>query len=189
MNKEVIRFLSQLTPLSEELENRLNLILKGQTLKKKEFLLRSGEVCSNIYYLEKGLVRVFYTDEEGEQWCSGLLSEGAVCIAVPSFFHRKRSEESIQAIEDTTVYYHSYEELEALYKEFPEYNIIARKLITEYYVLSEERNFWLRKHSAEKKYQFFKERFGDTAGRFPIKDIASYLGIKIETLSRLRGKF
>lgn len=148
MNKEVFEFLTQFAPLNVEIETRLNMILKTHTFKKKDFLLRAGEVCNNIYYIEKGLVRVFYTDEEGEQWCSGLLSEGGA-----------------------------------------QYNTIGRKLITEYYVRSEERNFWLRKHSAEKKYQFFKEKFGESAGRFPIKDIASYLGIKIETLSRLRGKF
>ncbi|HEY6901098.1 MAG TPA: Crp/Fnr family transcriptional regulator [Puia sp.] len=188
MSTEIFQFLNQFTPLSEGLKDRLQSILKAHTFKKKEFLLRIGEVCSNIYFIEKGLVRVFYTDDEGEEWCSGLLSEGGVCVAVPSFFQRQRSFENIQAIEETTVYYLTYEELEALYRDFPEYNIIGRKLITEYYVRSEERNFWLRKHSAERKYQFFKEKFGDTTARFPVKDIASYLGIQIETLSRLRGK-
>ncbi len=187
MSSEVFAFLNSITPLSEKIKIRLNSILKARTFKKKEFILKEGEFCNNIYFIQQGLVRIFY-NKDGLEWCSGILSEGGVCVSVHSFFDRKRSYEYIQAIEETVVYYLTYDELEVLYKDFLEYNIVGRKLITEYYVRSEERNYWLRKHTAKEKYELFTERFSDIIGRIPVKDIASYVGMEIETLSRLRRK-
>ena len=76
--------------------------------------------------------------------CSGLLSEGSLVISVNSFFNRTPSYEFIQAIEDTCVQFITYEELESLYRDFPEFNIIGRKLITAYYIASKDRNYLLR---------------------------------------------
>ncbi len=111
--------------------------------------------------------------------------KGVLLSSVHSFFNRERSYEFVQAIEDTIVHYISYEELETLYREFPEFNVIGRKMITQYYVLSEERNYLLRKQTAIEKFTFFQKRFDRIASRVPRKDIASYLGINLETLSRL----
>lgn len=102
-----------------------------------------------------------------------------------SFFDRVRSDEFIQALEDLTAYYISYDELEALYRDLPEFNIVARKLITAYYVRSEERNYLLLRQSAQEKIAYFQEHFGHLVSRVPRKDIASYLGVTLETLSRL----
>lgn len=187
MSMDVFAFLNSITPLAEEIKIRLNSILRTRTVKKKEYLLKEEEICNNIYFIEKGLVRVFYI-KDGLEWCSGLLAEGGVCVSVHSFFDRVKSYEYIQAIEETIVQYHTFEDLEEMYRDFIEYNIIGRKLITEYYVRSEERNFWLRKHTAIEKYQLFNKKFSDIIGRIPVKDIASYLGMEIETLSRLRRR-
>jgi len=184
MNLHPLSYLSQIMPLSNELRTRLAFLLRTAELKKKTYLLNEGEVSNYIYFIEKGLIRIFYL-EDGNQICSGLLCEGGMAISVKSFFDRSPSDEFIQTIEDTIVHYISYYELESLYREFPEFNVIGRVLITKHYMMSEERNFLLRKHSATRKYQLFQERLPHLAGRVPRKDIASYLGINLETLSRL----
>ena len=179
-----IGFLWQLHTLSEAVVERLRLMLKKEEYKKKSFLLEEGQVSSRVYFIEKGLVRVYYL-KDGVEICSGLLCEGGVVISVESFFCRNRSKEYIQALEDLCVYYITFEELEALYRELPEFNIVGRKLITAYYVKSEERNFMLRRQSAPEKIAYFQEHFGHLVARVPRKDIASYLGVTLETLSRL----
>jgi CRP-like cAMP-binding protein len=180
---DLLTFLNNFHHLSEELTDRLNILLKKDTYKKKSYLLRVGQTSHKIYFIEKGLVRVFY-QKDGIEICSGLLSEGGVLISVKSFFDRVPSTEFIQALEDITVAYISYDELEALYRDFPEFNVIGRKLITAYYVKSEERNYLLRRQTAAEKVKYFEEHFSHLLSRVPRKDIASYLGVTLETLSR-----
>jgi CRP-like cAMP-binding protein len=180
-------FIASIVPVSAALRERLDSILKSNVFGKKEFLLKEGQVCDKIYFVEKGLVRIYYLNE-GVEICSGLLLEGGFMISVESFFRRQKSYEFIQAVEETEVLYISFDELEAVYRDFPEFNIVGRKLITEYYIRSEERNYVLRRLSAREKYKYFQGLFGANTVRIPRKDIASYLGINLETLSRLSGK-
>ena len=114
-----------------------------------------------------------------------MLCEGGLVISVKSFFDRVVSDEFIQALEDTVVHYISHDELESLYKEFVEYNIVGRLIVTRYYVLSEQRNDMLRGIKAKEKFALFQKNLGHLHSRVPRKDIASYLGITLETLSRL----
>ena len=183
-NEDILEFLNGLYPLSDDIRQRLLLILKQEDFKKKTHLLKEGQISNHVYFIVKGLLRVYYLKEEVEV-CSGLLCEGGVVISVKSFFDRVRSDEYIQALEDLTVYYISHDELEALYRDFPEFNIVGRRLITAYYVKSEERNFLLRRQTAQEKIDYFKEHFDHLVPRVPRKDIASYLGVTLETLSRL----
>jgi len=183
----VYDLIGHIIPLSVELKIRLDSILKERTFKKKEFLLKEGQVSNHVYFIEKGLVRIYYIKDDLEI-CSGLLLEGGVMISVNSFFNREKSYEYMQAIEETIVHYISFDELESLYRDFIEFNIVGRKLITDYYVRSEERNYLLRRQSAEEKFQSFQRLFGADTVRIPRKDIASYLGINLETLSRLTKK-
>jgi CRP/FNR family transcriptional regulator, anaerobic regulatory protein len=184
MDITLFNFLSTIIPISDALSGRLNSIVRNAQFKKKTLLLREGQLSNHIYFIESGLIRLYYL-KEGREVCSGLICEGGMVVAVKSFFNREKSDEFIETIEDTRVEFITYDELERLYKDFPEFNIVGRKLITEYYVMSEERNFLLRKQTASGKYQFFQKRFGHLTSGVPRKDIASYLGINLETLSRL----
>ena len=118
MNALPLDFLNQLVPLSDVLKVRLNSILVSEAYKKKSFLLKEGQVCNRICFIEKGLIRIYYM-KDGAEVCSGLLCEGGMAIAVKSFFKRELSDEFMQAIEDTIVHYITYDELEALYRDFP----------------------------------------------------------------------
>jgi len=184
MVEQVFAFLSQYYPLNIEVKARITTLLKTKTFKKKEYLLRESQLSNHIYFIEKGLIRIFYTDD-GTEICSALLAEGGMPLCVESFFNRVPSYEFIQALEETIVWYLTYDELESIYKDFIEFNIVGRKLITEYYVLSERRTYVLRKLKAKEKYQWFQDELGHLLPRVPRRDIASYLGLTLETLSRL----
>ncbi len=122
-----IDFLNAFHPLSDQLKDRLNSILKKDTFKKKTILLKEGQVCNHIYFIEEGLVRVYYL-KDGVEICSGLLCEDGVLISVKSFFNRVPSDEYIQVLEDLTAYYISHQELEDIYRDFPEFNSDRQKI-------------------------------------------------------------
>lgn len=184
MNTNLFDFLNSILPLSEELKTQLSFYLKLQQFEKKTFLLKEGQTCNYIYFMQQGLVRSYYT-KDGNEICSWFMKEGDVIISVDSFYNRKSSYEFIEAIEDTSVYYIHYDELQLLYKKFIEFNIVGRVLTEKYYQLSEERLFSMRKQKAAERYNFLLSHHPEIFQRVPRKYIASYLGITEETLSRI----
>jgi CRP-like cAMP-binding protein len=96
--------------------------------------------------------------------------------------------ENIQAIEQCELIVAHYDALQYLYKHYIEVNIVGRKLLEKYYSDAEERAFISRIPNAGKRYRHFVETKSNLANRIPLKYIASFLGMTIETMSRIRGK-
>lgn len=185
--EELLQLINSICPISAELTEHLALTLKEKTYKKNEYLLKEGEVCRNICFIKKGLTRCFYNNGILEV-CSWFMKEGDMIISVDSFFQQKPGAESIQALEECEVAYLSYDELQFMYKNFPEMNFIGRVLTEKYYSLSEQRLYSLRMHRSDQRYQYLLKNFPELIQRVPVKYIASYLGVARETLSRNRSK-
>ncbi len=137
---ELFVYLNSIKQLSPNIDEHLSLVLKEKTFLKKEYLLKTNQVCKNIWFIKNGLVRCFYNKNSIEV-CSWFMKEGDMVISVESFFKQKAGFENIQALEDTTVYYIEYSQLQEMYHTFPEFNFIGRVLTEKYYTLSEERLF------------------------------------------------
>ena len=116
------------------------------------------------------------------------MKENDVFISVNSFFNRQPSQEYIETIEESTLCYIHYDELQKMYKDFIEFNVIGRVLTEKYYILCEERLQSIRKQKSEERYQFLLSYHSQILQRAPLKYVASYLGISLETLSRIRSK-
>ena len=179
--------LNSIHPLSEGLVRHLTQTLKTRTIARKQYLLRAGHVSRQICFIESGLLRCFY--EQGEtEVSSWFMKEGDVIVSVESFFKQKPSYESIQALEETIIHYISYDELQFIYKNFLEFNFVARVLAEHYYTLSEQRLYSLRMQRSQERYEHLIKNFPEIILRSPSKYIASYLGISEETLSRIKSK-
>jgi CRP-like cAMP-binding protein len=187
--KNLIQFLNSIHPLSIELQDHLFKILKHQDVSKKELLLHQTQTCKYIYFIEKGLFRCYHINNEGKEICSWFMKTGDVIISVESFFKQKPSLENIQALEKSSVYFISYEELSQTYQQFPEFNTTARILTEHYYCQSEQRLFWLRCTKAKERYRLLAENYPELIQLVNSKHIASFLGITLETLSRLKSKW
>jgi CRP-like cAMP-binding protein len=184
MYDTLMNAIKSIAPVSDLLESRISEYLQVKEFKKKSHLLREGQTANYIYFIEQGLVKSFYI-KDGKEVNSWFMKENDFIVAVNSFFTRTASYEFIEAIEDTTVYLLSYNHLQSLYKEFIEFNKIGRIVTEKYYVLSEQRQFALRKQKAEERLAIFLETQPELAQRISRTDIASYLGISLETLSRI----
>lgn len=183
----VLHYLNAIHPLSAGLMDYLQSNLKTRELLRRDYLLRTGQVCRIICFIERGLLRCFNVTGEQEV-CSWFMKEGDVIISVESFYHQKESYEAIQALEDCTLHYISYSELQHLYRTFPEFNYIGRVLTEKYYCLSEQRAYSLRMQRSDERYAYLLEHHPELLLRVPAKYLASYLGIAGETLSRIKSR-
>lgn len=184
--KDLIAYLNSIYPLSKPAKEFLFEHLKEIEIPKKEFILKQGRICFNIYFVQIGLLRCFYNkdDKEISSW---FMKEGDVIFSVESFLNQTPGYENIQALEDSLLYYVDYDELQYLYSHCPEFNFIGRVVTEKYYKLSEQRLYSLRMQKAKERYNFILEHFPQFILRVPSKYIASYLGITEETLSRIRA--
>lgn len=184
--KELIEFLHAIYPLSDAAVEYLYEHLKELEVKKKDFILKKGRICYNIYYVQKGLLRCYYL-KSGRQVNSWFMKERDVIFSVESFLNQTPSYENIQALEDSVLFYIDYNELQYLYNNCLEFNFIGRVVTEKYYKLSEQRLYSLRMQKAIERYNFILDYFPQIILRVPSKYIASYLGITEETLSRIRA--
>lgn len=182
----VLAYLDSIYPMSEGLREKLSLILRLKELVKKDLLLRAGHICQHIYFIQKGLLRCYYykNDVEISSW---FMKEGDVVVSVESFFKQTTSYESIQALEDAELYYISYKELQQIYRDYPEFNFIARVLTEKYYCLSERRLYSIRMMRASERYEYLMQYQPELILRVPAKYLASYLGITPEMLSKIKA--
>jgi len=109
-------------------------------------------------------------------------------VSVSSFFDQKTSQESIELLEETVLLSIHYEDLNQIYQKSPEFNYIGRCITQHYYGLSEQRSWSLRRQTAQDRYHHWVKENPNLLDRIPLKHVASYLGMKPETLSRLRSK-
>jgi CRP-like cAMP-binding protein len=183
--ENLILKLNAIAPLGLALENAIKERLKKTHLLKKDFLVKEGQISKKIYFLEKGTCRAFYFSEEKEitNW---FMSDNDIVISVFSFFTQSPSLENIELLEDTVLYSMSYQSLQQHYQQFPQFNLHGRIITEQYYMLSEQRNFALKKQSAKQRYDLLLKQYPQILQKASLGHIASYLGITQETLSRIR---
>ncbi len=176
-----------LYPINDAVVDYINKHTFSMNIEKGQFLVKTGEICRHLYLIRKGVIRAYIKDgtKEITTW---ITAENEIVTSIRGFNLQEASLENIQAIEDCSLVCAEYETLQYMYEYFPEMNIVARKILEQYYGDAEERAFISRIPNAGKRYRHFIETKGDLANRIPLKYIASYLGMTLETLSRIRGK-
>ncbi len=180
--------LSQLYPLSPEAQQYLRDHVTLCAVAKRKLLLKEGMTCEHIYFIIKGALRGFIR-EGSKDITTWITVENELVSSILSLDERIKANENIQALEKCQLLSLKLEELEIMYEQFPETNILARKILQRYYADAERRAFIARLTKAENKYRYFLMRHSVLSNRIPLKYIASYLGVTLETLSRIRKKF
>ncbi len=157
-----------------------------RTLPKNTRLFERGNVCHEFHFLEKGLARVFYykDDKEITAWFS---SENQLVSAIDSLFTGKPSSYNIEIIEDAVVWSLQFSKIEPVFQAFPIVERLGRLLITENYLLLDERMKLFAFCSAEERYERLGAQIPQVLRRIKLGHIASYLGISMEHLSRIRA--
>jgi len=155
-------------------------------LPKKYFLHKPNRVCSNTYFIKKGLVRIYYL-KDGKEITDNFSAENEWITSIYSFLQNIPDHFHIQTLEPTEVLKISLDDLEECFKDFPEMERFGRMLISTYFLEQSERIIMLQFNSAKERYQFFERTSKNKLTRVPLGMLASHLGMTQETLSRVRS--
>ncbi|MDQ8051909.1 MAG: Crp/Fnr family transcriptional regulator [Pedobacter sp.] len=185
---ELIQILGSITPLSLPFQERLADQIQTESHSTKDLLLRPGDVARRIYFIKEGFLRSFSIDEQGKECTSWFMGKNDLMISVYSFFTQQPAEEYIEVLENCVLQSLTWGQLQSYYADFNEGNLIGRILTEKYYILSEERSIFIRTKTPEERYKIFREKYGQIEQLTTQSNIASYLGITRETLSRIRSR-
>lgn len=180
--RELARRYSTMT--HEELDMLEN-ILVAKRFAKNEKILSEGEICENIYWIVKGLVRQYYY-KNGKELTEYMATENTIVMCIESLFREQPTRLQIMAIEPTILYCLPKAKLEAVAMKSVNIQILYRKILEESLILSQIHADMLRFESAIDRYQKLVKRSPQLVLRAPLVYIASYLQMTPETLSRVR---
>lgn len=186
---EILAKFSKYIPLSEALINYLKSVVEAFDLRKNDYLLKNGQTCNYMYYLQKGLLRSYYLDQKGIKTSSWFMPEGNFIASVSSYYGEKPTQEPIHALEDCELLGIHRDHLNYAYLNFMEFNFPGRRLTEEYYVLAHERADLLRRLTASELYLHLKQNEPWMLQRVEDQDIASYMGIDKSHFSRIKNMY
>lgn len=154
---------------------------------KHTLLTKENEVATSIYFITKGILRIFYLKDDTE--ITGFIfSEGLFASSYESFLLQTKSNQTLEALEDCVLLSIDYPSLQILYKKVPALQIVARVIAEQRFINGQR---ILSSHlldKPEERYRKFTSQYPELIQRVPQHIIASYLGITAVSLSRIRKR-
>lgn len=161
-------------------------LLKTTHLNKGALLAEEGKVCTHIYFILKGSAYSFVTDTKGEKHAIQFALEGHWISDLYSFFSEQKTQYQIEALEPMEVLVLNKNNFSKACDTIPVFDRFFRILIQNAYVSLQQRLAKTNSESAELRYLEFSKQYPDFIQRIPQYLIASYLGMKPQSLSRIR---
>lgn len=187
MYTELINVFSRFTELTDQDITLIQEIFKPKTLKKNEYFLIEGQKNDKAAFIRKGLIR-YYVLKNEEDSTLEFSQELEFVADFPSFVKRGVCNQYIQAVEDCELLVTNYAGIQRIYKEVSNGNLIGRLVMEHRFVIMMNQLLSIYMHTPEKRYQHFVEHYSSIAQRIPQYLIASFIGIKPESLSRIRNR-
>lgn len=184
LEETVSTLISPGEPLFEALRREFHAV----SLPRNELVFSFGNVARHIFYLEKGLARMFYYNEAGKDITYEFFTENNFMAPSESFLEQKPSQYSIELLEDSDLRFISQDGLNRLLEEFPVVEKVKSHILAYFLYQANRRIVALQFQNAQQRYETLEQIKGNILQRAPLGHIASYLGITQETLSRTRGK-
>lgn len=186
--RQILKSVSQSVLLNKEEEEFFLSILEPTLFRKKDFVLIAGDVCRFQTFVNKGCLKVFYTDNDGDEHIVKFAVENWWSLDLESFSNQSPAFYSIQALEDTDAWQIRKSNYDLLLERVPKFEKFTRLQFQNAYILLQHRMTQHLYSKGEDKYDQFNKKYPGLEQRIAQKEIASYLGITPEFLSMLRKK-
>ena len=161
-------------------------VLVPMKFAKGEIILKEGDVCEHIYYVERGLTRQFYF-KNGKELTEHIGVEHSIVMCIESLFKEKPTYLQLEALEPTLVYAMPKHRLEEVALHNVNIQILYRKILEESLIISQVHADMLRFETAQDRYLKLCKQSPQVVLRAPLVYVASYLQMTPETLSRVRA--
>jgi CRP-like cAMP-binding protein len=163
-------------------------LFQNKSIKKKEFLLRESEICKFEGFVTKGLFRVYHIDNNGFEQVLYFAIENWWITDMDSFTNEKPSNLYIEALEDSEVLLISKKDKEFAYENLPKIEKLFRVMTQKTHIALQRRMIDDLSKTADQRYTDFIEKYSQLSQRLTNLQIAAYLGISHEFLSKIRKK-
>ncbi len=185
-NKFIAHF-SSISPLSAEEAQAIaeNMVLK--TFPKGTFLVREGQVAADSYFVMEGCIRQ-YSIVDGEEKTTEFFTEDQWAISLNSFTRKEPATFYWVCNEDTTVSMGNEAQAQVLFRQFPRFETISRAVVEAAFAEQQRRLNSYMTDSPEQRYIKLQQTRPELLQRTPQYQIASYIGVKPESLSRIRKR-
>lgn len=187
MFEQILQSISRFITLDTHEQDYFVSKLEFRKYRKKETVLQEGNVCSHIFFINKGCIRYYYT-VEGKENTAQFFFENGWYTDFDSFLSGKPSRLNIQTLERTEMLMLSAKNLHEIYDEIPKFERLGRQMAENAFLGVRQRNEMLENLTAEERYLALMKERPKVFERIPQHYIASYLGVQPESLSRIRKR-
>ena len=186
MDNPLMTYLQQFRSFPENDQRLLTDAFEPGCFKEGDTLFRGGNICREMFFISKGVLRIMAVNDKGQEVTHYFLSENQLCTILHSFNSGGMAEETIQAACDAEVLIITRAKLLDLYKQIPYLESLIDQITRQRLMDKIQlRNTYLGE-DAQTRYKLFMMRQSDVALRVSLKDVASYLEITPQSLSRIR---
>lgn len=183
----LLEYFQKLLPLNNHEKRLVTDLFKPRLYRKRQYVLQEGDICNQLNFVVRGCLRMYKIDQQGNTHILQFATESWWLVDIGSFHGRKPTELNIDALEDTMVLQISYDNLLTLYTTAPKFDRIFRVLIENSFVSLQKRLLQYISSTADERYSSFMQTYSHLSNRIPQTQIAAFLGITPEFLSRLRS--
>ncbi|MEN8138799.1 MAG: Crp/Fnr family transcriptional regulator [Bacteroidota bacterium] len=185
--ENIRKVISDYIEINEEEWDDYSSMFRVKHLNKKEIILNEGSICRDVFFVARGLLRVYFVDNKGDEKTFHFALENTFATDYESFLKGIPSNYSIQAMEDTTVVLMSFEMLNKGYRKLRYGEKLGRLLAEEYFFIFNDKIQSIYTKTPIERYSDMNIKFPKILQRIPQHYIASYLNVSSVHLSRLKS--
>lgn len=184
--RALIDYFQKYLPFNTEENELITSMVTFRSIKRKQMILQEGFVCKHYFFVVQGCFRMYAVDEKGNEHNLQFAAENDWIADIGSFHSEKSSKLFIEAIEPSSILQIEQQDLYFLYTNIPKLNIIFKVIIETKFIELQNRVLQNISSTGQQRYLNFLEQYPNLASRIPNTQIASYLGITPEFLSKIR---
>lgn len=183
---ELPPYIENMLKMSSQAKEEFFSVFKREELPKGHLIFHQGDICRHLFYIEKGMARLYYNSSSGKEITAWFSDDKTFLTAVDSFYQHKPTRDYCELLEDSIVYSIKYTDMEALMDKNP---AMAKIVFHATYEIASKMSEFIANtkfKTAEERYNALLEQYPHIIHRASLGHIASFLGITQETLSRIR---